>query len=125
MPAKPLRILFIEDHISTNEVLTRMLRNEGHTVWSAESGHAARRLVDEGHAFDLVISDLGLPDTSGWELLPHLQNKLPELRAIALTGYGYPPDIQRSEEAGFDLHLVKPPEWPRIRQAIAELFGGG
>jgi len=121
MTSRPLAILLVEDHAATNQTLARLLTNIGHTVSPAQSGEAAAKLI-ETRRFDLVISDIGLPDTNGWELLKRLRAHQPDLRAIALTGYGYPNDMKRSNQAGYDMHFTKPPEWPAIKAGLASLF---
>lgn len=123
MRPHPLHILLVEDHAATNQTLVRLLTNAGHTVSAAHNGEAATKLVQAGR-FDLVISDIGLPDTNGWELLKRLRAHQPDLRAIALTGYGYPNDMKRSNQAGFEMHFTKPPDWASIKSALASLFPG-
>jgi CheY-like chemotaxis protein len=76
-------------------------------------------------SFDLVIADIGLPDASGWDLLKLLRAVRRGFRAMALTGYCYPADLELSTEAGFDLHVTKPAEWQTIQQALAMLFPAG
>src|ERR1044072_7159996 len=92
MKSPRLQILVIEDHESTNQVLVRMLHKAGHEVSSAKNGETALKALQFAR-FDLVISDIGLPDTNGWELLKKLRAAQPDLKAIALTGYGYPNDM--------------------------------
>src|SRR5262245_43457596 len=117
MSTSSLQILLIEDDRATNDTLVRLLRKAGHEVSAARSGTLAEEMLGPQH-FDLVISDIGLPDTNGWELILRLRKVQPDLRAIALTGYGYPNDMKRSTQAGFDMHLTKPVEWPMLRAAI-------
>jgi CheY-like chemotaxis protein len=121
MAAPVLRVLLVEDHSSTNDILSRVLRRAGHTVTSARNGEEAVKASLQGE-FDLLICDIGLPDTNGWELLAKLRARQPALLSIALTGYGFPNDIKRSREVGFDRHLTKPAEWPAIQATIASLF---
>ena len=123
MPQRPLHILLVEDHAATNQTLVRLLSGAGHIVSPAHDGEAAMKLI-QGGRFDVVISDIGLPDTNGWELLKRLRAHQPDLRAIALTGYGYPNDMKRSNQAGFEMHFTKPPDWTSIKSALATLFPG-
>lgn len=116
-----LQILVIEDHESTNQVLVRMLHRAGHEVSSAKNGETALRALQFAQ-FDLVVSDIGLPDTNGWELLKKIRAAQPGLKAIALTGYGYPNDMKRSTQVGYDMHITKPPEWTSIEAALKSLF---
>jgi len=112
----PLRLLVVEDHDSTLQVLVRLLGRAGYRVTAAKS-------VSEAHAaaaaqtFDLVISDLGLPDGTGIELMEYLRATY-SLHGIALSGYGMEEDVRRSHEAGFDAHLVKPIDVAELRRAI-------
>ncbi len=115
----PLRLLLVEDHESTLQTLSRLLQRDGHRIITA-------RTVADGLAaattdtFDLVISDLGLPDGSGTALMERLRDDY-GLRGIALSGYGTEQDIARSRDAGFALHLVKPVSIAELRRAIASL----
>jgi CheY-like chemotaxis protein len=121
MPLRKLHILIVEDHTSTNDTLARMFRKEGYDVSAAKDGATALKMA-EFQRFDLLISDIGLPDTNGWTLLKELRAHQPDLRAIAITGYGYVADLERSVEAGFEKHLTKPSEWPTVKAAVASLF---
>lgn len=105
-PARSLRLLVIEDHEATRTVLRRLLTRRGHTVTTAETAQEARHACTDGR-FDAIISDLGLPDGSGLDLMRELQSLRP-VPAIALSGYGMEEDIRQSREAGFFAHLVKP-----------------
>ncbi len=115
----PLRLLLVEDHDSTLLVLTKLLSRDGHQVVPVASATAA--LAAASHeTFDLVISDIGLPDATGHELMQKLRTQY-GLRGIALSGYGMEEDMARSRDAGFILHLIKPVDFARLRQALASL----
>ena len=101
-----LRILLVEDHEDTNRSLTNLLRRRGYEVEPAHSVRSALDLAARGH-FDVLVSDIGLPDGSGIDLMQALNDDTPALR-IALTGYGMEEDVQKTLEVGFDHHLVKP-----------------
>ena len=101
------RILLVEDHEDTRETLARLLVRRGHQVSPAGSLRAARALAASGE-FDVVISDLGLPDGEGTELLSAFATAARKPVSIALTGYGMEDDIQRTLAAGFVAHLTKP-----------------
>jgi len=116
---KSLRLLLVEDHDSTLLVLSKLLTRDGHTVTSANSAASAISAAAEG-TFDLVISDLGLPDATGHELMEQLGEQY-GLHGIALSGYGMEEDLARSRAAGFILHLTKPVDFGRLRQALAEI----
>jgi two-component system CheB/CheR fusion protein len=115
----PLRLLLVEDHPSTLKALTGFLRDEGYevvpTATMSEALYAA-----ETKKFDLVISDLGLPDGMGIDLMTKLRRAY-GLRGIALSGYGMEEDLALSVEAGFVTHLVKPVSIAELRRAITAL----
>jgi HAMP domain-containing protein/signal transduction histidine kinase/ActR/RegA family two-component response regulator len=101
-----MRILLVEDHDDTNRSLTNLLRWRGYYVQSAVNLQSALNLSAK-EEFDVLISDLGLPDGSGIDLMQTLRSERPVL-GIALTGFGMEDDIRKSHEAGFKHHLVKP-----------------
>ena len=101
------RVLLIEDHAATRSSLAQLLTRRGFTVTTAACAAEARALVEQ-QTFDLVISDLGLPDGDGCLLWPELAAKQPHLVGIALSGYGMESDIARSKACGFAEHLTKP-----------------
>ena len=115
-----LKILLVEDHEDTRIVFQTLLSQKGHTVESVANGEAALALAAT-RTFDLVISDLGLPDLSGTELMTILRERY-SLRGIALSGYGMEEDIRKSKSAGFDLHLTKPLDPGKIDQILAGLM---
>ncbi len=122
-PARPLEILLVEDHADTARLTARLLEVDGHRVRIAASVAAA---MDEAMArpFDLLISDLGLPDGTGIDLMRRLSALRP-VRGIALSGFGMDEDIERSRESGFAMHLTKPVDMDTIRAAIAQVAGQG
>lgn len=115
-----IAILFVEDHQDTARVMQRILENAGYSVAHAESVSRARALA-EGRTFDLVISDVGLHDGSGLELMLFLQSTY-GLSGIALSGFGTDEDLNASSAAGFAEHLTKPIDWPVLRAAIDRLL---
>jgi len=103
-----LRILLVEDHDDTREALSELLRLYGYEVESAASVAAALTCLDGG-CFDLIISDLGLPDGSGLDLMRQVRTRCHgEIKGICLTGFGMEEDMRQSREAGFLAHLTKP-----------------
>lgn len=120
MPSAPRRILLVEDHEATLQVLSRLLHRAGHDVITASSVTAALAAVD-GRTFDVLISDLGLPDGTGVDLITALRARRSDFRAIALSGYGMEDDMQRTRAAGFDEHLVKPVDFEQLRRALSKL----
>ena len=120
--APAVRILLIEDHPDTLRMMQRLLERSGHQVTPAASQREALRLA-EGQAFDLIISDLGLPDGSGLELIRQLRSRTPDSppKAIALSGYGMESDIEKSRRAGFAEHLTKPVNFRVLEETIERL----
>ena len=119
-PAKSYRLLVIEDHEPTLNVLTNLLRRHGHEVQTATTVETAVGLAADNR-FDFVISDLGLPDGNGADLMLRLKNDY-GLRGIALSGYGMAEDLARTERAGFLAHLVKPINFNQLSRVLDQ-FG--
>ena len=113
-----LRILLVEDHEHTARVVARLLEAMGHKVRTA-SDVASALAAGGSQDFDLVISDLGLPDGSGLDLMRKLSQER-GLGGIALSGYGMEEDIRRSLAAGFSKHLIKPVNAHQLERAINE-----
>jgi PAS domain S-box-containing protein len=111
------RILLVEDDQDTVTTLTTLLTEEGHEVGVAHSLHDALRLA-RGR-WDVVISDLGLPDGSGLELARQFKDAKHKPRLIALSGFGSLKDRSASRDAGFKHHLVKPIEFEKLRRLLA------
>ncbi|MDB6136164.1 MAG: domain S-box [Verrucomicrobiales bacterium] len=102
----PLRIFLLEDHSDTLAYMIMYLEQLGHTVLPASSIEEALEALP-GADCDVLISDVGLPDGFGWDLLPRLQLRSP-LYAIAMSGFNRAVDIAQSKAAGFHHHLGKP-----------------
>jgi two-component system, chemotaxis family, CheB/CheR fusion protein len=119
----PLRILLVEDHADTAEAMAELLRGQGHQVTIAGSvtqGLATAESLAGGGEIDLLVSDLGLPDGSGHDLMRELARRY-HLRGIALSGYGMDEDIRKSMDAGFEKHLTKPVSLQALRTALQEV----
>jgi PAS domain S-box-containing protein len=114
--ARPLRILLVEDHDATSHVISLLLRQLHHEVTAAPTIAQARKHADDNQ-FDLLISDLGLPDGSGLDLMRELRAKF-NLTGICLSGYGMDQDITLSREAGFARHLIKPVDFRHLKATI-------
>lgn len=117
--AAALRILLVEDHADTNETLTMLLKLRGYRVISAMNVRSAIELAAQ-HEFDVLISDLGLPDGEAKEVLQELVSRYGTV-GIALSGYGMDHDIRSSKENGFSHHLVKPVQVSRLDSLLAEI----
>jgi PAS domain S-box-containing protein len=120
LPQIRCRILLVEDHQDTRRVMARLLRNMGCTVEAVESiADALNRVAAQ--QFDLLISDIGLPDGSGTELMQRVKGS--GMRGIALSGYGMDEDLARSAQAGFDVHLTKPVNIDELAAVIRRVLG--
>ena len=107
------RILLVEDAPDIREVFTVLLRVEGAEVVATGSGREAAELANHGD-FDVVLSDLGLPDMPGDVLIRQIVTSARRrARVIVVTGYGEP-YLTRARQAGADVVFTKPVEWARI-----------
>ncbi len=122
-PAGRLRILIVEDHEPSRDVLERLLTRRQYDVTTATTGQQACACA-ASQEFDLMICDLGLPDTDGHELLRQIHRLRPGLPAIALTGYGAESDVRRSNVAGYFRHLTKPLNLAQLEEVLAEIRAG-
>jgi PAS domain S-box-containing protein len=113
------RLLVIEDHEPTMTVLARLLRRNGHDVLTAGTVQDAL-LLAATHSFDLVISDIGLPDGNGIDLMRQLTKDY-GLRGIAMSGYGTAADRAKTKQAGFLEHLVKPIKFDQLDRVLREI----
>lgn len=104
--SRPLQIFIVENHEDTLKYLRMYLETLGHTVASATSMADALKKIP-GQKIDLLLSDIGLPDGSGWELLEQLPSA-PGLFAVAMSGFGMNADRSRSRAVGYRHHLIKP-----------------
>jgi CheY-like chemotaxis protein len=112
-----LRILLVEDHAPTLAILSLLLERDGYEVATADSiAEALAHLA--GRMFDLLISDLSLPDGNGAELLQEIRRRTLAFPAIAMTGYSEQIDFATTKDAGFCMHLVKPVDLPELKVAI-------
>ncbi|HEY2586619.1 MAG TPA: ATP-binding protein, partial [Tepidisphaeraceae bacterium] len=109
------RVLLVEDHADTRQTMARLLEMIGCTVQSAGTVREAVELADHGE-FDLLISDIGLPDGSGTDVMRRLRDR--KVPGIALSGFGQEEDMRRSREAGFEDHITKPINFQSLRDAV-------
>ena len=119
---KSLRLLLVEDHQDTNYSLTRMLRRRGYEVHPAYDVRSALDLA-AANEFDVLVSDIGLPDGTGTDLFRALRAQR-QIFGIALSGYGMEEDICRSRDVGFSHHLVKPVDLNKLDSLIQEMSLG-
>jgi two-component system CheB/CheR fusion protein len=117
-PASALRVFVVENNDDTRDLLCLFLERMGHSVQSAATlAEALERWP--ASSSEVLISDLGLPDGSGWELLGQLPPG-PPVFAIAISGFGLRADREKSRAAGFRHHLVKPVEAERLERVLDE-----
>jgi PAS domain S-box-containing protein len=116
------KILLVEDDPATQQIMAKLLRRSGHSVIVA--GSMAEGLDAAGtNSFDVIISDIGLPDGTGLDLLTNLRTRI-DTPAIALTGYGMAADVQQSQDAGFNEHVTKPIDYSKLEALIQRLANG-
>jgi CheY-like chemotaxis protein len=121
-----MRVLVVEDHHDTAEQFAKLLRRAGHEVICAGSIKEAQScaLVTSGEnracAFDILISDLDLPDGSGRELMRNLAQRYP-IHGIAISGHGMKEDVEGSMKAGFSYHITKPVNWAELKAVIEKI----
>ncbi|HEY4246069.1 MAG TPA: response regulator [Lacunisphaera sp.] len=113
------KVLLVEDHDPSRAALAILLKSRHYDVSLADSVAAARSLI-ASEQFDFLISDIGLPDGSGFELMREMKSG-GNVRGIALTGYGMEEDMDRTRDAGFMVHLTKPIVAESLDQALAQL----
>ena len=121
--SKRLCIFIVEDHAETARGLAMYLRSSGHDVHVAGDVRAARQLATEID-YDILLSDIGLPDGNGWDLLEELSARRP-ITAIAMSGYNTDADRARSKAAGFVEHLPKPLTPDELDNAFMRALDGG
>jgi signal transduction histidine kinase/ActR/RegA family two-component response regulator len=121
-PAVPLRLLLVEDHSDTAAMLRRLLLRRGYEVRLAESVEEALEAARD-YDLDVLVSDIGLPDGTGIDLIRRLSDLKGGLtfRGIALSGFGMTEDLERSRNAGFTEHLTKPVDFAILEKSLARI----
>jgi CheY-like chemotaxis protein len=114
-----LRILLVEDHVDSRRVLGRLLESFGCVVRSTGTVADAVAAADR-EPFDVLISDIGLPDGSGIDVVRRIRAHH-DIKAIALSGFGQADDLRRSAEAGFSIHLTKPVDYQALHDVIEKV----
>ena len=114
----PLRIFVVENHPDTLKLLSMYLEGMGHTVFLARTMAEALEKLP-GTDCDVLVSDIGLPDGGGWQLLRTMASSRPAY-AIAMSGFGMSADHLKSKEAGYRRHLLKPFVPDELDSALAE-----
>jgi CheY-like chemotaxis protein len=118
--SRSLSILLVDDHKDSLDLLARLLRRCGHTVETATRVDDAVRAVEQ-QRFDILVSDIGLPDGSGTEIMRalHAQQGAP---GVALTGHGEEHYARACEDAGFAAHLLKPVVFDRLVKTMESIL---
>lgn len=120
MTSRPRRVLLIDDNLDAAESLAQLLALSGHDARTAPDGTRGLALASE-FTPQVVFCDLGLPGMNGYEVARRLR-ALPfgrDMLVVALTGYGQPGDREKTAQAGFDAHLVKPVD-PAVIEGFLE-----
>lgn len=113
------RILIVDDNVDAAEMLAELLRLENHVVDVAHDGPQALATAEKVSP-SVALVDIGLPGMDGYELARALRGRYgTQVRLVALTGYGQPSDLDRTKQAGFDAHLVKPVSLDAIQAALS------
>lgn len=118
--ASGLRILLVEDHLRTRAALARLLESWGHSVQQADTLAQGRQLV-RSQSFDLLLTDMALPDGEGSDLMREIRETSPATPGIAITGFDTHGSSAASMEAGFLLHFTKPIATEKLRVVIEEI----
>ncbi len=119
----PLRLLVVDDHEDTKRVLSRLLRKSGHEVFAAGDVASALEILEHENV-DVLLSDLGLPDGTGHDLMVRAKVLQP-LAGIAISGFGSAEDVAQALNAGFAHHLVKPVNFERLEGFLREMTPTG
>jgi two-component system, chemotaxis family, CheB/CheR fusion protein len=122
-PARPLRILVVDDHEESARALSRLLRHEGHVVTTAHSIIGAMALIVGQRPVELLLSDIDLPDGDGCDLLGRLRAFYGgrDIPAVALTGHGEQAWVEQCRQAGYRTFLLKPVRYDELIAAVREL----
>jgi signal transduction histidine kinase len=117
--ARAPRLLLVDDHDDTRQLLHRLLHEQGYTVTTAADVRSAIEALDR-QPFDLLISDIGLPDGTGHDLMRHARDRH-HVKGIALSGFAMDDNLKLSEAAGFTAHLNKPVDFAKLKATIDQV----
>jgi len=112
-----LKILYVEDHAEAREAIERLLRHNGHDVRGV-AGVKEALAAAANERFDLLISDVTLPDGNGCDLLIQLRNTQPTIRAVAVTGHDREDLMEECRAAGFSDFVLKPVSFSLLLAAV-------
>jgi CheY-like chemotaxis protein len=116
-----IRVLVVEDHRDTSMMMARLLGLSGYEVLVANTAAAALKL-GATEEIDIMVSDIGLPDGDGYELMKEMSERF-GVKGIALSGYGMRDDVQKGEAAGFSEYIIKPVGIEKVDEAIQRIVG--
>jgi CheY-like chemotaxis protein len=114
-----MRILIVEDHQDTSGVLKRCFSRSGHEVAVAEDVHSGIDQLEHGR-FDIIVSDIALPDGTGYELMSEARRRGIDALGIAFSAYEFPAEVEEPKLTGFDYHLQKHIDSARLFSIIGE-----
>jgi len=114
-----MRILLVEDHPETRQILTQLLTHWGFEVAAADSVQGGLDQL-ETEPIDVILSDIGLPDGTGYALINEARRRGKDVLAIALSGFDRPTEVQVAKISGFDHHLSKPFDCQQLRSLLEE-----
>ena len=115
-----MRILVVEDHVDTRQVLVGLLTRWGYIVSAAGTLETGLARLKAEPPVDVIVSDIALPDGTGYALVSEARRHGKRVLAIALSGYTYPSDVKIAKLTGFDHHLSKPCDCNSLRMILQE-----
>ena len=120
VPGRPINVLVVDDHEDSAHLLAKLLRREGHRATTAHTSAGAAIVAAGIATLDLLVSDIGLPDGNGCDLLRHLNDRVGggPAHAIALTGHGEEHWVEKCRRAGYSHFLLKPVKFEDLLAAV-------
>ena len=113
-----MRVLVVEDHRDTRQVLVGLLTRWGYIVSATDTLRGGLELLNSEPPVDVIVSDIALPDGTGYALVSEARRNGKRVLAIALSGYAYPSDVYVAKLTGFDHHLSKPCDCNSLRMIL-------
>ena len=113
-----MRVLVVEDHRATRQVLVGLLTRWGYIVSATDTLKGGLELLNSEPPVDVIVSDIALPDGTGYALVSEARRNGKRVLAIALSGYAYPSDVYVAKLTGFDHHLSKPCDCNSLRMIL-------
>jgi CheY-like chemotaxis protein len=113
-------ILLVEDHPDTQRAFAAILSSWGHDVATSDSAEGGLDYLAKNDV-DVILSDIGLPDRSGYDFIAEVRRQNSQVTAIAVSAYFTAADQERGHDAGFDMHFSKPVDLFSLRLALARL----